>query len=205
MSKEKNIDTLLLDGGCHCFNFINTVHSRTEELSYDYLQTYDDLLKWSEKVKLLPNERIKRLKVLARKNEKAAEKKLVDIKNKRELLFNIFSSIINKDKFDNSLVEEFNNTLSQALSNLAFEFNSGEINLSWKKSDVDLMEPLWVIFKNAFDILTSISQKRLKACKSCGWLFLDNSKNNSRTWCNMQTCGSIDKSKRYYHRKKAKV
>ena len=30
-------------------------------------------------------------------------------------------------------------------------------------------------------------------CPSCGWLFLDRSRNGSRRWCDMQTCGSRDK------------
>jgi predicted RNA-binding Zn ribbon-like protein len=64
------------------------------------------------------------------------------------------------------------------------------------------MEPLWVIYKDAFDIITTSPVNRIKECRSCGWLFLDKSKNNSRTWCNMQSCGSIEKSRRYYYNTK---
>ena len=202
MSKEKNIQTLLLDGGCHCFNFVNTVHSRKEENVFDYLKNYDDFIDWSERVELLPKERLKKLKASAKSNIKVADKTLAETKNKRELLYNFFSGIISQKRVEDTFLDEFNNTLSVSLSNLAFKISKGKIDLTWNESEVDLSEPLWVVFKNAFDILTTIPLSRYKECSSCGWLFLDKSKNNSRVWCNMQTCGSLDKAKRYYYRKK---
>jgi predicted RNA-binding Zn ribbon-like protein len=51
-------------------------------------------------------------------------------------------------------------------------------------------------------LLTTASYVKIKECPSCGWLFLDKSKNGKRRWCNMLTCGSNDKATRYYHRKK---
>jgi len=32
---------------------------------------------------------------------------------------------------------------------------------------------------------------------SCGWLFLDTSRNQRRRWCAMETCGTAVKMKRY--------
>ncbi|MCB9297188.1 MAG: CGNR zinc finger domain-containing protein [Lewinellaceae bacterium] len=45
---------------------------------------------------------------------------------------------------------------------------------------------------------------RIRACPSCGWLFLDTSKNGRRRWCNMQACGSQAKARRWYHKNKGK-
>ncbi|MGA3058695.1 MAG: CGNR zinc finger domain-containing protein [Candidatus Limnocylindrales bacterium] len=43
---------------------------------------------------------------------------------------------------------------------------------------------------------------RLRHCAnpSCGWLFIDESKNHSRVWCEMATCGSRAKMTRYRRR-----
>ena len=41
---------------------------------------------------------------------------------------------------------------------------------------------------------------RLKICPNCGWLFLDRSRNRSRTWCDMAVCGNRTKAKRHYRR-----
>ena len=40
--------------------------------------------------------------------------------------------------------------------------------------------------------------ERVGECPSCGWLFLDTSRNGRRRWCSMATCGSRDKARRYY-------
>jgi predicted RNA-binding Zn ribbon-like protein len=45
---------------------------------------------------------------------------------------------------------------------------------------------------------------RVKACGGCGWLFVDRTRNGSRRWCISAMCGSRDKARRYYHRKKAR-
>jgi predicted RNA-binding Zn ribbon-like protein len=43
------------------------------------------------------------------------------------------------------------------------------------------------------------SWRRLKACAkhSCRWIFLDRSKNGSRTWCSMKVCGNRVKAERF--------
>lgn len=44
--------------------------------------------------------------------------------------------------------------------------------------------------------------ERLKICSNCGWLFLDRSRNRSRTWCDMAVCGNRAKASRHYRRHK---
>jgi predicted RNA-binding Zn ribbon-like protein len=41
---------------------------------------------------------------------------------------------------------------------------------------------------------------RLKICANCGWLFLDQSRNRSRVWCDMTVCGNRAKASRHYYR-----
>jgi len=42
---------------------------------------------------------------------------------------------------------------------------------------------------------------RLKACRGCGYAFVDVSKNQSRVWCDMALCGSQTKARAYRQRK----
>jgi predicted RNA-binding Zn ribbon-like protein len=42
--------------------------------------------------------------------------------------------------------------------------------------------------------------KRIKACKRCGFAFYDTTKNRSRIWCDMGTCGSQEKARAYRER-----
>ncbi len=45
--------------------------------------------------------------------------------------------------------------------------------------------------------------ERFKACSSCGWCYYDTTKNRSRRWCDMASCGSREKVRAYRARKKA--
>jgi len=44
---------------------------------------------------------------------------------------------------------------------------------------------------------------RLRRCgnASCGWLFVDRSRNRSRVWCDMSACGNREKGRRHRHRR----
>jgi predicted RNA-binding Zn ribbon-like protein len=46
---------------------------------------------------------------------------------------------------------------------------------------------------------------RLKVCadRGCRWAFYDNSKNRSRSWCNMAVCGNRAKAREYRRRRSA--
>jgi len=63
---------------------------------------------------------------------------------------------------------------------------------------------LAVILDQAVGLRFSPWQVRVKTCGGCGWLFVDRTRNGSRRWCISAMCGSRDKARRYYHRKKAR-
>ena len=46
--------------------------------------------------------------------------------------------------------------------------------------------------------------ERLKACRQCGWVFYDESRNRGATWCSMAICGNRLKTRRYRARKTAR-
>ena len=56
------------------------------------------------------------------------------------------------------------------------------------------------------DILTDPELHRLRRCPidegGCGWMFLDRSKNSSRTWCRMADCGNQAKARRLTERRR---
>ena len=57
---------------------------------------------------------------------------------------------------------------------------------------------------DAARILTSAERERVQSCgdPECGWFFLDTSRNHSRRWCNMQSCGNRNKVRRFYRRQR---
>ena len=51
---------------------------------------------------------------------------------------------------------------------------------------------------SAVTLLTAGPLDRVGECPSCGWLFLDTSRNGRRRWCSMDTCGARVKARRHY-------
>jgi predicted RNA-binding Zn ribbon-like protein len=43
---------------------------------------------------------------------------------------------------------------------------------------------------------------RLKACRGCGFAYYDTTKNRSRVWCDMATCGSQHKARAWRARQR---
>ena len=74
--------------------------------------------------------------------------------------------------------------------------------LAWAPDD-----PRRVRFAVAVDALALLSDSRrlarVRRCpgRNCGWLFLDLS--GRRRWCSMTTCGSREKMRRMYERRRA--
>jgi predicted RNA-binding Zn ribbon-like protein len=69
----------------------------------------------------------------------------------------------------------------------------------WGRFETDLRLPVWAMAKSAAELLTSAALEHVHACRSptCRWLFLDNSKNHSRRWCDMKLCGNRMKARRF--------
>jgi predicted RNA-binding Zn ribbon-like protein len=58
------------------------------------------------------------------------------------------------------------------------------------------------VVRTAIDLLTSERRGRVSTCanEKCQWLFLDTSKNRSRRWCTMASCGNRAKARRFHDR-----
>lgn len=57
---------------------------------------------------------------------------------------------------------------------------------------------------SAISLLSGDRLKRLRLCQTCGWLFLDRSRNGSRRWCDMAVCGNRQKARRHHLRKRTR-
>jgi predicted RNA-binding Zn ribbon-like protein len=47
--------------------------------------------------------------------------------------------------------------------------------------------------------MVSSDLERIRSCAAttCAWLFLDTTKNRTRRWCDMKTCGNREKVRRF--------
>jgi predicted RNA-binding Zn ribbon-like protein len=202
----RTIETLELDGGALCLNFVNSVRNRFEDPLFEFIVTPEDLLLWSCRTQIFDEDSEERLKNYVLKNQEKAISDLKKILKTRELLYRIFQQFSQKKRPADKDIWLFNKELSLVLRYLKFEIiESLETKVIWSNEPSDLLWTSLPIIKSAYELLISDSKNRIKECSNCGWLYLDKSKNNSRLWCNMKTCGNTIKIKKYYEKNKMKT
>ena len=96
-----------------------------------------------------------------------------------------------------------NDCAVEALRHRRLMRNNGSYRWEWRTDAANMLDRiLWPIVMAAADLLTSSDVKLVRWCEApeCQWLFLDNSRNRSRRWCDMKVCGNRAKARRHYQR-----
>jgi predicted RNA-binding Zn ribbon-like protein len=208
MVREKMVDsirtleTLELVGGVLCLDFVNTINSRLNP-EHDYLFQYSDLVGWATKVGVLSPTQSTQLQKRGKQNTKAAEAALVRALSLRDLLYRLFSHTAKSSEPGEKDRQSFIAEYGEAISHGQLLKTDDHYTTIWKV-DESLDALLWPIIYSAGKLLLSDELAHVKECPGCGWLFLDTSKNQSRRWCSMNTCGVRDKMRRYHKRKQVK-
>jgi len=198
----RTLETLEIVGGALCLDFVNTINSRVNP-EHDYLMYYSDLAGWANKVGILPSSHANQLYERANQNIEEADEALKAARDLRELLYRIFSKLVNGSNPKKEDMVSFVRYYGESISQGQF-FKTEKHYMTVWRFDQALDALLLPIIHSAGELLQSDDLPHVKECPGCGWLFLDTSKNQSRRWCSMNTCGARDKMRRYHKRKQAK-
>lgn len=194
-----------LSGGALCLDFANTVPDRPRKTS-ERLRGYEDLLNWGRQAGILTPAQVKRLSGRAAQTPEEADLALGRAVKFRESLYRIFTAFAGGGRPSARDLALLNETLAEALSHL--RLCAGEEACRWKWSGLEeaFHGMLWPVARSAGNVLTSHDLERVRECASdtCSWLFLDQSRNQRRRWCDMKTCGNRHKARRFYRRKKTR-
>lgn len=204
MVKRYDVKTIRLYGGRLCLDYINTVHDRFEDPLDDYLSSFDDLLQWSFRAKVIDPAAMKTLKQTALGRTGKADAFFTDAIKLRELLYEIFLWRARDKKIPERRLDDFNTLLSQHLSHIKIIQTSTGYREAWNYPPGSFHLMMAPVLKDAYDFLLHGKPSRIGECPNCGWLFYDSSKNGSRRWCSMDTCGSNVKALSWYHKHKSK-
>jgi predicted RNA-binding Zn ribbon-like protein len=201
---DTDAGTLALVGGRLCLDFVNTIDGRTGVRPIEYLHDYADLLIWSRHAGARPRNLLERLADEAATNPVAAQTSFQRALDLRETLYRVFSSIAAGDRPPSEALATFNSALVEALAHVEIMSGDGAFTWGWRDSPGDLNQLLWPVLWSAAEVLTGPDRRRVRECSGtrCDWLFLDTSKNHSRRWCRMETCGNAAKARRHFERVK---
>jgi predicted RNA-binding Zn ribbon-like protein len=188
-----------LDGGRLCLDFANT-----RGFSSEHLFTYADLLAFASQAGLLTPDSAAQLHAQAAQTPAAAQATLERAKHLREAVRGIFSAVAQQERPPQADLALLNADLAISLphARVVFDEVTDACAWAWAAAD-DLSAPLWPIARSAAELLTSADEPALvRECGAgdCAWLFVDTSKNRSRQWCSMQSCGNREKARRHYQR-----
>lgn len=199
-----DIQTMTLSGGASCLDLVNT-GLETGGIPVERLHRYEDILTLAERIQLLPSADLRDLRRRAQHKPEAALQCWKQTLAVRQILTKIFIGIASKkltgiNKRD---MAQLNTWRAKALAGQGFIVEEKGLVLGWADGGETLMQPLWAFMLSANALLQKPDLNYLKCCAGCDWVFYDQSKSHRRKWCDMQTCGSSAKAKRYYQRKKA--
>lgn len=189
-------------GGHPAVDFVNTVHARLDPAARDYLETPAHVVGWCLRQNLIDEDTARSL---TRLGAASGARLLDEARTLRNTLDTMLQARL-EGRSDTTASAGFNGEL-QRLGRWRMLVEAGA-GFAWQYR-ITPAHPQSLLAPLAFaaaELMVSPNLTRLKMCpmEACRWLFLDYSRNTTRTWCSMKTCGNVAKLRRYRARKKAK-
>ncbi len=193
-----------LTGGALCLDFVNTWGDR-QRPECDLLRGYPSLLSFAAEAGILGHRRVVELAGQAGRTPAAAAATGAAALVLREALYRLFAAQARGRRVASADVGAVNRSLAGAFRHLRLTRQGAAYGWSWDPGHDSLAAPLWPIARSAAELLTSPDLARVRECdgRACTWLFLDESRNRSRRWCSMESCGNRAKARRHYQRRQA--
>jgi len=182
----------------------NTVSGREDpERRNDHLGSSADLLAFASQSGIVSAGEAAELRVWARQHEAEARRSFRKVVGLREAVYAAFSAVAQGRMAGLDSLDAINHAALEALQHRRLSPARGGYRWQWLPAAKNPLERvLWLIAQSAADLLTSEELKIVRFCEApdCQWLFLDHSRNRSRRWCDMTTCGNRQKARRHYRR-----
>jgi predicted RNA-binding Zn ribbon-like protein len=187
-------------GGRVCLDFVNTSSGRGTAHHKENLNRYPDLLAWAHHAGILAVDETLELAARDRARPAAGRRAFAQALALREALHLILAATVRRRPIPADAVDRLNDFIAKSAS--AARFEPAPRNSVWHWSTMEpasLDCPLWPIVRSAVELLAEGPLDRLKMCDgvNCGWVFLDQTRNGRRRWCEMEVCGSRAKMRRY--------
>ncbi|WP_433167018.1 CGNR zinc finger domain-containing protein [Kribbella sp. CA-247076] len=185
--------------GAWCLDFANTVEPRYEPApASDYVPDYRALVGWSVKAGVISSHSARALRQSAGGRAAAAHDRAIRL---REATYSVFHAVATGTTPPADDLSALRDSYADAVAQAHPRWD-GTLHWSWDADDPDRIHHL--LAEDAVRLLASPHVDRVKVCRpTCGWLFLDLTRNASRRWCATDTCGIREKIRRQSLRRAA--
>jgi len=194
-----------LNAGRLCLDFTNTVQTRPLSEKVDLIKSYADLLSWAHQATILTPGEAAGLAETARQQTRAADDALAQALSLREALYRILSARAAGLPAPTPDLHTVNKAIGKAMTRAGLSPSAaGGFEWGWPDAPIGVDRVAWWVARSAAELLTSANLPGVRECAGydCGRLFMDGTKNRSRRWCAMASCGNRAKGRRHYERRK---
>lgn len=194
---NSDIAGIRINGGRLCLDFGNTATYSGNTVLHDFLTSYRDLLTWGGRAGLIARAELRTRLAWAASHPEAASAVLESARRLRAAIRALFRASPSADNLGH--LAAINAALADAGScriapgGRGYVFAANADALRWLTGPVAI---------SAAELATSEDARRVRACAGdgCEWLFLDTSRNGTRRWCSMASCGNRAKARSHYAR-----
>jgi predicted RNA-binding Zn ribbon-like protein len=181
-------------GGNLALDFTNTLHDHGMSDPGEDLKTPTDLMEWATQAGLLRDKKTYKLGWV-----QADQMRFRRVLALRELLYEIFSRAAKGKNPQPQALQSFQSFYQNAIRRAEFRPVADHYQLTWPAATHPFERISQEIARSAADLLTSDALTRVRQCsgENCSWLFVDNSRNGMRRWCDMKACGNRAKVRRF--------
>jgi predicted RNA-binding Zn ribbon-like protein len=194
-------------GGDPALDLVNTVDWTSRGPEEERLIDFDRLTEWAEGTDIVSPRIAAALRKRAAAKPGEAEAAYRMALQTRQVLQQVFRAIA-QGKPAGDALGDFNRLLGRALHHLRVVPVRGgraggrRLRLGWEDLGDRLDSVIWPVLWSAASLIASDEAAQIRICGGidCGWMYVDRSRNGLRRWCQMETCGTREKSRRRYAR-----
>lgn len=199
---ESRASSLSLVGGVLALDFVNTAGARATTAPAEHLSTAINVVAWAAHAGSIDAATAKRVSAAVGADSDTARKVLRHAVQLRDVIYVVGAAIARGEAPPQPELRTLKDIAQRAMGAAELTPTAAggyDFDFSRAPTEAALLGPIaW----SAIDLLAKAPFERIKQCPAhdCGWLFLDTSKNNSRRWCDMATCGNRSKATRFRER-----
>ena len=196
---KRYAETFRCPGGALCLDFCNSGQGIKDSRQEEWIATFADLMDWLEAAGAMSKSQAAKLRAAGARSPQAAQQSWARAIEFREALARVLLARTEgrAAASDDLRVIDAHYARTAPFARLASTPEGFAWSLDAAGSALDAA--LRPIVESAVGLLTSSKLARLRRCGSstCYWLFLDETKNCSRRWCEMASCGNLMKVRRH--------
>jgi len=186
-------------GGDPAIDLVNTVDWTRHGLKDERLGDYQGLTRWAEGSGVVAPQLAAKLRRKAAGSPNEASTVYRAALRARETIRRLLVELA-EGSASAAAVADFNRILAPVLQHLRVRplGSAPHLQLGWDDEENRLESVLWPVLWSAASLISSPEAFRIRVCggEDCGWMYVDRSRNGLRRWCQMESCGTREKTRR---------